>query len=91
VTKFGGKDNFRREYVVPNGNAVQLLSRFFTGRQKNSGALAPSNPVSASFSGTNLDSTSPIIPVSGSGSFLRFLLAAIVLAGILFFFLYLKR
>jgi len=91
VTKFGGKTNFRREYVIPNGNAGQVLSRFFTGRQKNSGALKPSNPVSASFSGTNLDSTSPITPVSGSGPFLRFLLAAIVLVGILFFFLYLKK
>jgi hypothetical protein len=91
VTKFGGKTNFRREYVIPNGNAGQVLSRFFTGRQKNSGALEPSNPVSASFSGTNLDSTSPITPVSGTGPFLRFLLAAIVLVGILFFFLYLKK
>jgi hypothetical protein len=90
VTKFGGKTNFRREYVISNGNAGQLLSRFL-GRQKDSGALEPSNPVSASFSGTNLDSTSPITPVSGSGPFLRFLLAAIVVVGILFFFLYLKK
>jgi hypothetical protein len=90
VTKFGGKTNFRREYVISNGNAGQLLSRFL-GRQKDSGALEPSNPVSASFSGTNLDSTSPITPVSGSGPFLRFLLAAIVVAGIVFFFLYLKK
>jgi hypothetical protein len=91
VTKFGGKTNFRREYVIPNGNAGQVLSRFFTGRQKNSGALEPSNPVSASFSGTNLDSTSPITPVIGTGPFHLFLLAAIVLVGILFFFLYLKK
>jgi hypothetical protein len=90
VTKFGGKTNFRREYVISNGNVGQLLSRFL-GRQKDSGALEPSNPVSASFSGTNLDSTSPITPVSGSGPFLRFLLAAIVVVGILFFFLYLKK
>jgi hypothetical protein len=90
VTKFGGKTNFRREYVISNGNAGQLLSRFL-GRQKDSGALEPSNPVSASFSGTNLDSTSPITPVSGSGPFLRFLLAAIVVVGILFFFLSLKK
>jgi hypothetical protein len=90
VTKFGGKTNFRREYVISNGNAGQLLSRFL-GRQKDSGALEPSNPVSASFSGTNLDSTSPITPVSGSGPFLRFLLAAIVVVGILFFFLPLKK
>jgi hypothetical protein len=89
VTKLGGKDKVRRDYIVSNGN--DLLSRFLKGRQKTSGALEPTNPVSASFSGTNLDSTSPITPVSGSGPFLRFLLAAIVLVGILFFFLYLKK
>jgi hypothetical protein len=89
VTKLGGKDKVRRDYIVSNGN--DLLSRFLKGRQKTSGALEPSNPVSASFSGTNLDSTSPITPVSGSGPFLRFLLAAIVVVGILFFFLYLKK
>jgi hypothetical protein len=89
VTKVGGNDKVRRDYIVSNGN--DLLSRFLKGRQKTSGALEPSNPVSASFSGTNLDSTSPITPVSGSGPFLRFLLAAIVVAGILFFFLYLKK
>jgi hypothetical protein len=89
VTKFGGKTNFRREYVISNGNVGQLLSRFL-GRQKDSGALEPSNPVSASFSGTNLDSTSPITPGSNS-SFLRFVAAALVLIGMLFFFLYLKK
>jgi hypothetical protein len=89
VTKVGGKDKVRRDYVVSNGN--DILSRFLKGRQKISGALEPSNPVSASFSGTNLNSTSPITPVSGSGPFLRFLLAAIVVVGILFFFLYLKK
>jgi hypothetical protein len=89
VTKVSGKDKVRRDYVVSNGN--DLVSRFLKGRQKTSGALEPSNPVSASFSGTNLDSTSPITPVSGSGSFLRFLLAAIVVVGILFFLLYLKK
>jgi hypothetical protein len=89
VTKLGGKDKVRRDYIVSNGN--DLLSRFLKGRQKTSGALEPTNPVSASFSGTNLDSTSPITPVSGSGPFLRFLLAAIVVVGILFFFLYLKK
>ena len=89
VTKFGGKTNVRREYVISNGNVGQLLSRFL-GRQKDSGALEPSNPVSASFSGTNLDSTSPITPGSNS-SFLRFVAAALVLIGMLFFFLYLKK
>jgi hypothetical protein len=89
VTKVGGNDKVRRDYIVSNGN--DLLSRFLKGRQKTSGALEPSNPVSASFSGTNLDSTSPITPVSGSGPFLRFLLAAIVVVGIVFFFLYLKK
>jgi hypothetical protein len=89
VTKVSGKDKVRRDYVVSNGN--DLVPRFLKGRQKTSGALEPSNPVSASFSGTNLDSTSPITPVSGSGSFLRFLLAAIVVVGILFFLLYLKK
>jgi hypothetical protein len=89
VTKFGGKTTVRREYVISNGNVGQLLSRFL-GRQKDSGALEPSNPVSASFSGTNLDSTSPITPGSNS-SFLRFVAAALVLIGMLFFFLYLKK
>jgi hypothetical protein len=89
VTKVSGKDKVRRDYVVSNGN--DLVSRLVNRRQKTSGALEPSNPVSASFSGTNLDSTSPITPVSGSGPFLRFLLAAIVVVGILFFFLYLKK
>lgn len=90
VTKMGTAGNTRREYTFSNGNVGQLLSRFVTGRQKNSGALEPSNPVSASFSGTNLDSTSPITPASGN-SFLRFLAAALVLIGILFFFLHLKK
>src|SRR3954470_25003516 len=89
VTKVSGKDKVRRDYVVSNGN--DLVSRLVNRRQKTSGALEPSNPVSASFSGTNLDSTSPITPVSGSGPFLRFLLAAIVVAGILVFFLSLKK
>jgi hypothetical protein len=89
VTKFGGKTNFRREYVISNGNAGQLLSRFL-GRQKNSGALEPSAPVSSSFANTSLDSNSPINPTS-SNSFLRFLAAALVLLGVLFFFLYLKK
>lgn len=89
VTKVGAEGKVRRDYVISNGN--DLLSRFLKGRQKSSGALEPSNPVSASFSGTNLDSTSPITPVSGNGSFFRFLLAAIVLIGVLLFFLYLKK
>jgi hypothetical protein len=89
VTKFGGKTNFRREYVISNGNAGQLLSRFLGG-QKNSGALEPTAPVSSSFSNTSLDGNSPISPASGS-SFPRFLAAALVLIGIVFFLLYLKK
>lgn len=89
VTKFGGTTNFRREYVISKGNAGQLLSRFL-GRQKNSGALQPTAPVSSSFSDTSLDGNSPITPVSSS-SFPRFLAAALVVIGILFFFLYLKK
>jgi hypothetical protein len=88
VTKVGAENKVRRDYVVSNGS--ELLSRFLEGSQKNSGAPEPSNPVSASFSGTNLDSTSPITPGS-SNPFLRFLLAAVIVAGILFFFLYLKK
>lgn len=90
LTKVGTDTKFRREYVVSTGKAGDLFSRFLTGRQKTSGALEPSNPVSASFSGTNLDSTSPITPGSNS-SFLRFVAAALVLIGMLFFFLYLKK
>jgi hypothetical protein len=89
VTKFGGKNNFRREYTISNGNASQLLSRFL-GRQKNSGALEPTAPVSSSFSNTSVDGNSPITPVSNS-SFPRFLAAALALIGMLFFFLYLKK
>jgi hypothetical protein len=89
VTKLGGQTNFRREYVISNGSVGQLLSRFL-GRQKNSGALEPSAPVSSSFANTSLDSNSPITPASSS-SFLRFLAAALVLIGVLFFFLYLKK
>lgn len=88
VTKVGADDKVRRDYVVSNG--TELLSRFLEGSQKTSGAAGPSNPVSASFSGSNLDSTSPITPASSS-SFLRFLAAALVLIGMLFFFLYLKK
>ena len=91
VTKFGTKTNFRREYVISNGNVSQLLSRFVKGRQNNSGALEPSAPVSSSFSNTSLDSNSPITPGTGSSSFVRFLLAAFVLLGVLFFFLHLKK
>ena len=89
VTKVGAEGKVRRDYVFSNGS--DLVSRFLKGREKTSGALKPSNPVSASFSGTNLDSTSPVTPVSGNGSFFRFLLAAIVLIGVLFFFLHLKK
>jgi hypothetical protein len=89
VTKVGAEGKVRHEYVVSTGKAGDLFSRFLTGRQKTSGALEPSNPVSASFSGSNLDSTSPITPGSNS-SFLRFV-AALVLIGMLFFFLYLKK
>lgn len=90
VTKLGTAGNIRREFTISNANAGQLLSRFLKGRQGNSAALEPSNPVSASFSGTDLDSTSPITPTTGS-SLLRFLAAALVLIGILFIFLYLKK
>ncbi|MCU1268744.1 MAG: hypothetical protein JWN74_38 [Acidobacteriaceae bacterium] len=90
VTKLGTEGKVRREYILSNGNAGELLSRFLKGRQKNSGALEPSSPVSSSFSNTSLDGNSPITPV-GSSSFLRFLAAALVLVGVLFFFLYLKK
>lgn len=89
VTKVGAEDKIRRDYVVSNGN--ELLSRLLEQSQKTSGEPEPSNPVSASFSGTNLASTSPITPGSSSSSFLRFLAAALVLIGMLFFFLYLKK
>ena len=89
VTKFGGKANFRREYVISKGNAGPLLARFL-GDQKNSGALQPTAPVSSSFSNTSLDGNSPITPASSS-AFPRFLAAALVLLGTLFFFLYLKK
>src|SRR3954470_18885209 len=89
VTKFGGKANFRREYVISKGNAGPLLSRFLGG-QKNSGALPPTAPVSSSFSNTSLDGNSPITPASSS-AFPRFLAAALVLLVTLFFFLYLKK
>jgi len=90
LTKVGTDTKFHREYVVSTGKAGELFSRFLTGRQKTSGALGPSTPVSSSFSGTSLDNNSPISPV-GSNSFLRFLLAVVVLFGVLFFFLYLKK
>jgi hypothetical protein len=90
VTKVGTEGKVRREYIVSNGNAGELLSRFLKGPQKTSGALEPSTPVSSSFSNTTLDSNSPITPASSS-SFLRFLAAALVLIGLLFFFLYLKK
>lgn len=90
VTKLGTEGKVRREYVISNGAAGELLSRFLKGRQKNSGALEPSTPVSSSFANTSLDSNSPITPASSS-SFLRFLAAALVLIGTLFFFLYLKK
>jgi hypothetical protein len=88
VTKVGPETKARREYVVSNGS--DLLSRFLKGPQKNSGALEPSTPVSSSFSNISLDSNAPITPASSS-SFLRFLAAALVLTGVLFFFLYLKK
>jgi hypothetical protein len=88
LTKVGTDTKVRREYVFSNGS--DLLSRFLKGPKKNSGALEPSTPVSSSFSNTSLDSNAPITPV-GSRSFLRFLAAAVVLIGVLFFFLYLTK
>jgi len=88
VTKVGAEDKVRRDYVVSNG--TELLSRFLEASQKTSETSEPSNPVSASFSGTNLDSTSPITPASNN-SFLRFVVAALIVIGMLFFFLYLKK
>jgi hypothetical protein len=88
LTKVSTDTKVRREYVVSNGS--DLLSRFLKGPQKNSGALEPSTPVSSSFSNTSLDSNAPITAASSS-SFLRFLAAALVLIGLLFFFLYLKK
>ena len=88
LTKVSTDTKVRREYVVSNGS--DLLSRFLKGPQKNSGALEPSTPVSSSFSNTSLDSNAPITPAS-SGSFLRFLVAAVVVIGVVFFFLYLKK
>jgi hypothetical protein len=88
VTKFGAEGKVRREYTLSNGAGA--LSRLLKGTQKTSGALEPSTPVSSSFSGTSLDGNSPITPTSSS-SFLRFLAAALVLMGVLFLFLYLKK
>ena len=88
VTKVGAGDKVRRDYVVANGN--DLLSRFVNMTQKTSGASGASNPVSASFSGTNLDSTSPITRGGGT-SFFRFLAAALVVIGMLFLFLHIKK
>jgi len=59
--------------------------------QAASGALQPSAPVSASFSNPQLDSGSPITPVSSSNSFLRFVLAALVVLGLIFLFAHLKK
>ncbi len=89
VTKVGAEGKVRREYTISNGNFGQLLARVFKGPQKNSGTLEPSAPVSSSFSNTSLDSNSPITPASNN-ALLRFLAAALVLIGVLFFFLYLK-
>lgn len=89
VTQLGGKTNSRHEYVISNGNAGQLWSRFLA-RQTNSGALQPTAPVSSSFSNTSLDGNSPITPASSS-SFPRFLAAALVVIGMLFLFFYLKK
>jgi hypothetical protein len=55
------------------------------------GSLPPSSPVSASFSGSQLDTGSPITPVSGSSSFLKVLFAALVVLGLLFISLHLKK
>lgn len=86
VTQVGAEGKVRRDYVV-SGN--DILARF-KRPQKTSGALEPSAPVSASFSDANLNGAAPITPGNNS-SFLRFLIAAMVLAGILIFFLYLKK
>jgi hypothetical protein len=69
VTKVGAEGKVQRNYVVSNGS--DLISRVLQGAQKASGALEPSNPVSASFSGTDLGGNSPITPASSS-SFLGF-------------------
>ena len=90
VTKVVTDTKFRLEYVFSTAKAGELFSRFLTGRQKNSGALEPSTPVSSSFSNTSLDSNAPITPADSS-SFLRFLAAALIIIGVLFFFLYLKK
>lgn len=59
--------------------------------QKTPGALQPSAPVPASFSTSQLDTGSPITPVSGGNSFILFLLAAIVLLGLLLLFIHIKK
>jgi hypothetical protein len=89
ATKVGAEGKVRSNYVV--SNSTDVISRFLQGAQKNSDALEPSAPVSSSFSNVSLDSNSPITAGSGSSSFLRFLLAALVVLGMLFFFLYLKK
>jgi hypothetical protein len=92
LTKGGTPTEFRREYVVSTGKAGELTSNFLTAKtQKTSGGLEPSTPVSASFSNTSLDTSSPITPVSSNGSFLRFLLAALVVIGLFLLFFHIKK
>ena len=59
------------------------------------GASTPSTPVSPSFSNTSstassLNSTGPITPVSSGGTFLRFLVVALVVIGLLLLFIHIK-
>lgn len=55
------------------------------------GNASPIISNTTSISTTDLNNTSPLTPVSNSSSFFRFLVAALVVLGLLFFFLHAKR
>ncbi|HZR63723.1 MAG TPA: hypothetical protein VFA85_01170 [Terriglobales bacterium] len=75
--------------VISAGDEKQPLT-LESPDQIASNALQPATPVSASFSNSQLDTGSPIIPANNN-SFLRFLLAALVLFGLFFLFTHLKK
>jgi hypothetical protein len=86
----GSGENEVRTKVISLGEEKAPL-QLDSQNQKASGALQPSAPVSASFSNSQLDTASPITPVSGNTWFLKFLMAALVVLGLLFFVAHLKK
>ncbi|HKW16844.1 MAG TPA: hypothetical protein VJO35_04990 [Terriglobales bacterium] len=89
TTKGSGNTQVRTK-TISFGDA-KLPLQLGSQPQQNSASLPPSAPVSASFSNQQLDTATPITPVSSSTWFLKFVLAAIVVLGLIFLLTHFKK